>query len=410
MICNITPSLQTLLLMKTETLSLIDLHSLYELIVFFRKNTIETYFALIKNEELKTLIKSLNDFYKDLDWTNKVHIFNDKNNLSSLANVFHNLNLAYTNFKLDKNPRNQLRFYNIILKILSEYLPPYHSTIAFIHSNIALILLELKDKTSLEHFEKSLTIYQRLLPENDKILADTFCNLGLAYKSFNQTLNSLINFTSALKIHLPLPDNISLANTFIELANIYLDKEFSDPNKALHYLKNACHLYFISGAFNKKLYNLESTIKSLQKSSQPNTPPSLILSYGKIDKNLILLKHNIQTSILNPITNAIDTPSPLVLNTFKINHLEKLLNDNSFLEPALMLCFEAINLGIMKSEKKPYSLAIYFAKSHPDLIKKIAIEHPEYFVDGSIIDACLKAITYDITPLTLINYTKTYKF
>jgi len=115
-------------IMKTNSLSLIDLHSLYALIMFFRKNLVTTYLVLARNEEIKFLVKTLNDFYKGLYWTASI----TQSNLTTLSNLFNDLNLAHTNFSQERNPRNQLRFYHIMLKIFKETLPKYHPTIAFL--------------------------------------------------------------------------------------------------------------------------------------------------------------------------------------------------------------------------------------------------------------------------------------
>ena len=52
----------------------------------------------------------------------------------------------------------------------------------------------------------------------------------------------------------------------------------------------------------------------------------------------------------------------------------------------MMLCFEAINLGIMRSKNKNYACAIEFSKAYPELVKEIIVRHPEYFVDGSLME------------------------
>ena len=68
-----------------------------------------------------------------------------------------------------------------------------------------------------------------------------------------------------------------------------------------------------------------------------------------------------------------------------------------------MLCFESLNFGIMQSEKKPYEVAQSFCQSNPELVKKIAKVHPEYFVDGSIVEACIKAMPQDQEFVNTLN-------
>ena len=73
------------------------------------------------------------------------------------------------------------------------------------------------------------------------------------------------------------------------------------------------------------------------------------------------------------------------------------LGNDANIESAQMLCFESMNLGIMKSEKKPYSMVQGFTRENSELVKKIAEQYPEYFVDGSIVEACIRAMPGDKT-------------
>ena len=57
---------------------------------------------------------------------------------------------------------------------------------------------------------------------------------------------------------------------------------------------------------------------------------------------------------------------------------------------ALKLCFEAINLGIIKYQNSPLSCAQEFSKVYQPLIKKIAEESPRYFIDKSIAEVCIQ--------------------
>ena len=75
--------------------------------------------------------------------------------------------------------------------------------------------------------------------------------------------------------------------------------------------------------------------------------------------------------------------------------LGELSKNEANLEIAQMLCFESMNLGIMKSEKKPYSVVEEFTRNNSELVKKIAEQHPEFFVDGSIVEACVRAMPED---------------
>lgn len=73
-------------------------------------------------------------------------------------------------------------------------------------------------------------------------------------------------------------------------------------------------------------------------------------------------------------------------------YLAKQLGDLSSpqnIEVAKMLCFEAICLGAINYPSKDFICAVEFTKAYPELTQKITTEHPEYFIDGSILRACI---------------------
>lgn len=49
----------------------------------------------------------------------------------------------------------------------------------------------------------------------------------------------------------------------------------------------------------------------------------------------------------------------------------------------------------MQPKKKPYDIVQNFTLENPELVIKIAIKHPEFFVDGSIAEACVNAMEHD---------------
>jgi len=136
----------------------------------------------------------------------------------------------------------------------------------------------------------------------------------------------------------------------------------------------------------------------------------VIFSRGIVNDDIITLKQKIQESILNKIVEATDnhgwTNEWGFLGNWgvkgyiqqdylkeKLDKIDKMSNNN--VELAQMLCFESMNLGIMKSEKKPYEVVESFTRENSELVKKISVEHPEFFVDGSIVEACVRAMSHD---------------
>ncbi|WP_233418939.1 hypothetical protein [Rickettsia tamurae] len=59
------------------------------------------------------------------------------------------------------------------------------------------------------------------------------------------------------------------------------------------------------------------------------------------------------------------------------------------IEIAKMLCFEAICLGAINSPSKNFLCVKEFVRAYPELTNKITNEHPEYFIDGSILRLCV---------------------
>ena len=55
----------------------------------------------------------------------------------------------------------------------------------------------------------------------------------------------------------------------------------------------------------------------------------------------------------------------------------------------LALCFEAIDLGIVESLEKNPLCAVIFAQEYPEIVQEILKTHPEYFVDGFILQTTL---------------------
>lgn len=66
------------------------------------------------------------------------------------------------------------------------------------------------------------------------------------------------------------------------------------------------------------------------------------------------------------------------------------LNAPENIKIALSLCFEAISLGIMSSDAKNPLCSAIFVKQFPGLMQEIIQNHPEYFVDGRILQTSMQ--------------------
>ncbi|WP_238375488.1 hypothetical protein [Rickettsia massiliae] len=124
-----------------------------------------------------------------------------------------------------------------------------------------------------------------------------------------------------------------------------------------------------------------------------------ILQRGDFEEVTLEIKQKIQKNVLNKI--YINAAKDKWNSKFSIlgnwgvkgylgdRYLAKqlgVLSDLKNIEIAKMLCFEAICLGaINNSSSKNFTCVKEFVRAYPELTNKITNEHPEYFIDGSIL-------------------------
>jgi tetratricopeptide (TPR) repeat protein len=238
----------------------------------------------------------------------------------------------------------------------------------------------------LKYKEEALKMYQVLFSGNHPDVATSLNNIGVAYQ------------------------------------------KLGDSYKALEYYKQAYGILFVT-----QDYQLIQEVKSRIQSLEPNFFDEqdlgkqleqidcgdgnkvewecrwMISSRGKVDDDLLILKKKIQERVLNNVVESVDHYGWSRVGLFRYewgvkryieksylrSELEGTENKENNIELVQMLCFEAINLGIMKSAKKPYKVIENFTRANAELVKKIAQEHPEFFVDGSIVEVCVKAMNED---------------
>ncbi|PWU07284.1 MAG: hypothetical protein C5B43_00575, partial [Verrucomicrobia bacterium] len=216
----------------------------------------------------------------------------------------------------------------------------------------------------------------------------------------------------------------NIADLLEDLATAY--KALGDENKYLEYTKQVYGINVaIFGENQKKTKQVNAKIESLQPHFFGHRDPKqteeatdcfggnkvgsecrwFITSRGKFDEELLKIKLAIQKNVLNKIVQAVENYGWSNCGMLGDWGVKGYMNKDSLknklgtagqkdknIESAQMLCFEAMNLGIMKSTKKPYEIVESFTGEHPELVKKIAKKHPEFFVDGSIVEACVKAM------------------
>ncbi len=227
------------------------------------------------------------------------------------------------------------------------------------------------------------------------------------YKEAIYYWEELLNYYGQLRNHL------GIALGLHKLGDDYL--KLGDTNKGLECMKQAYSIYLPTfGKEDKSTKEIRLAIEPLQPNFKEIENRLIIVSRGEASDILLTLKQKIQENVLNSIVRIVDDQtwcykhgwSSLSLGKdwgvkgylekdYLKRQLGELGNNDDNVEMAQMLCFEAMNLGVMKSENRSYEVVKDFTKANPELVIKIAKQHPEFFVDGSIVDACSTVLSYD---------------
>ncbi len=268
------------------------------------------------------------------------------------------------------------------------------------------------------YYWEELLNYQRQIYQGDHaIVASALILVGFGYRESQgaENIRKGLKFSEdGLRMYQKLfsSDHPDVARALNMTGRVYL--AFGDADKALEYMKQACSAYLATSNYDATK-TITPTIELLQPDFKKYEPIKrfenrlIILSRGEISDNLIAVKQKIQRIDLNEIVKASSQAKWTAIDIFGWDwgvkgylnqdylkgQLQELGNNKENIESAQMLCFESMNLGIMKCEKKPYEVVEAFTQANPVLVKKIAEQHPEFFVDGSIVMACIRAMPHD---------------
>ncbi len=313
-----------------------------------------------------------------------------------------------------------------------------HILVADLSSTIGLVYAtqlegEENIRKGLKYAEEALKMYQQLFPNGDQDMMRLLAQMGGVYKtlkSAEDSKKSLICDEAALKMQQTLFSGNNLYTAVLLNDTGLSYHALRDREKALEYFKQAYSVITPVSEEEKKIEkiarsNIEANqrdfftkIRSEQDCFGGNkVGPEcrwIISSRGKTDEDLIKIKQKIRFDLGRIIRTTDDrlwgskpgwSRVGLFGEEFGVKgYLEKEYlksqlgefgNKNENVELAQMLCFEAMNLAIMDSENKPYEVVKSFTRENAELVKKIAIEHPEFFVDGSIVEACIRAMPGD---------------
>ncbi len=346
-------------------------------------------------------------------------------NHTTVAKALNDMGNAHLALGEGINISHSLSYFNDAYDMLKALSPSDDAKIARTLNNMGTAYAMMKGvanlTNALNHFKKALDIREKVLSENHPDIAATLSNIGSAYADLGGEANcniSIIYHEKAVKILKGLyPANShDMANALNNMAVAYA--ALGDKGKALEYYKQTYSILLASlGETHRETQQVKQGIERVQPDffkregfAQKVNRVScesrkVILSHGNTTGHLINLKQRIQKTILDEVAAASQGGYEsgswrgyydvwTFLDTKLKPEIDKLGTDPKTLRNTKMLCFEAMNIGIMGSPLKPFRMVEIFCRTNPDLIREIAKEHPEYFVDGSIVDACIRAVPH----------------
>lgn len=274
------------------------------------------------------------------------------------------------------------------------------------------------DYLVLKQYQEALNYYNQALKTNRELyanakgqgeIATSLNSIGNAYLGLNDISKALYFHHYALKVRKEsyFNDHPYIAYTLDDLANDYL--LLGDNPKATEYHKQA-YMMRLKTVGDVHPY----TIKSKQKLTTTdliNLDQRKFIDYhGHTTEATVKVYQKIQSSVLQKIQSLASEDnknfwSHVVLFNYDLGikgyiseHFLKrklgILDSPKNIEIAKTLCFEAINLGIfMHGEAGNLSYPVEFVKLYPETIQKIIEEHPEYFIDKTILTMVCSTIS-----------------
>ncbi|WP_342169818.1 tetratricopeptide repeat protein [Rickettsia endosymbiont of Seladonia tumulorum] len=299
-----------------------------------------------------------------------------------------------------------LEYLEEALKIRQALYQADHPDIANSLNNVGLVYKDLDNiSKGLEYFKKALEMKQKLYQIDHPTIITSLNNVNTVYDKLNHISKELRYKEEAFRMIKILykGNHHYIILSFIDIGTVY--RKLGDISKAKELHKQAYLMYVQTlGLKHSHTKNLESYIKIIApKFIRNNETREFILQRGDFEEITLEVKQKIQKKVLNKIyTNA--AKGKWSTGKFRFlgiwgaasylcdKYLAKQLRDLSSaknIETAKMLCFEAICLGAINHPNKDFICAVEFTKAYPELTQKITTEHPEYFIDGSILRACI---------------------
>jgi tetratricopeptide (TPR) repeat protein len=272
-------------------------------------------------------------------------------------------------------------------------------------NNIAIIYETLLDnpQQALAYLEQALKMRQGLYQGNHLDIAESLHYIGIAYGALGDYQQALIYLEQALKMKCKIfqKKHSTIAHSLNKIGIVY--GKLGDTAKEMEFYKQSFIIYInVLGKENPHTINFQKIIYKLEPEFiKSNESRIFIIERGDINSLTLKVKEKIQFEILNQIQDLASKGiwhrtgifwnsgiSSYLKNSFLQRKLGSLFNPETA-KIAMMLCFEATNLGIMRGNNKNYTCVIEFAKAYPELTNEIMVNHPEYCIDGSIMEKYL---------------------
>ena len=370
-------------------------------------------------------------------------IFKEDNHID-IADVLSNIGTCHLIFE---NRKQGFEYQEQALKIYKSIYKTEHSSVAKSINNVAGSYIRAGDlKAAVQKYEESLKILKLLHEGNHQDIALVLYNIGIVYNNLNQLDKAVEYCEQALQMRkIVCHGKHPLITTSLNNLGMIYEK-LGQTGKALQYKQDALKMLYelnlgehpvISGSlasvghsYEAIGYHAKASVlrtkakmaedkfeKGIEEFGYTEIESNSIIKFGAIDDTTLSVMKKIlkvlnkiselssnggwsQKTVASWLDKAISSITDNNLGHdysvyFSDEYLKSQLGDlasSKNIEIAKMLCFEAMNLGLtMNSQSwgREISYVQAIATSNPELVKKILSTHPDYFVDGKILKACV---------------------
>lgn len=345
-------------------------------------------FALALTRKASVIEENTKDYEQSLNLYKRAKkIYEDLNDKQRVANICRNIS---NTFYYKKNFEESDKFIKQSISILEEYFPHVYD-LAYSYNTQGMIYNSLgKQEEALCCYKKELNIQKKYY--NKDIchidIAKTYHNMGRAYNTLNNKVKALEKLFKALYITMTVNNNHpNLVQIYLNISLIYIDLDFM--LQYIYYTNNA----YIVCRMHKHLKEEYAMLKPASEGIR-NCNDSLIKA-KYFDKQMIKVELQIYQNVLKSIEKIENEESiDMYVDDQKLKQALEDIQSPENMERAKMLCFSYFCLLTKyideHQQEIAYNMVRRFVQKYPDLVIKIADRYPEYFVNRTIVEVCIK--------------------